>query len=512
MPPPINLSAARSGRRAWRRRLAAGCAGIGLSLAAAVGAPPLLYAASSLPTLGDAERGELSPTTERKLGEQIMRDIRQDRDYLDDEPLLDYLNAFGGTLVAARPEVRGEANFDFFFFVVRDPSINAFALPGGFIGVHSALILAAQSESQLASVLAHEIGHVTQRHIARMLGAQKQDALIPLASAVLAALAMNSRSDASAALLAGGQGLAMQRQLNFSRDAEREADRIGLQILDEAKFDTSGMVAFFNRMQNAMHGLGDNVPPYLLSHPMTTERIADIQARIRNMPVHKHVDSLDFQLVRARLRVLQNPDVQGAQDAAGVFQTQLSDRGPHQAAAARYGLAMLALRRGDTDRARTLLQQARTDGPSALLDGMAVEIEMAARRPEDALRVADEARKTWPLSRAIAYQYARALVGAGQADRASSFLRDQALQYKQDPKLQELLAQSYSAQGKHAQEHLALAQAYALSGSLPTALDQLAIARRAPDASYYDESIIDARERELRARWQEVLKETKQSP
>ena len=152
---------------------------------------PSLAIAQSLPSLGDTEREELSPLMERKLGEQIMRDIKRNRDYLDDAPLQEYLNNLGSTLLAVRPEARGETQYDFFFFAVRDPMLNAFALPGGFIGVHSALVLAAQNESELASVMAHEIGHVAQRHIARMLGKQKQDMLIPLAAMVLGALALS---------------------------------------------------------------------------------------------------------------------------------------------------------------------------------------------------------------------------------------------------------------------------------------------------------------------------------
>ena len=197
----------------------------------------------NLPSLGDTERQDLSPLMERKLGEEIMRDIRRDKDFLDDGPILEYMNNFGNALVAARPGARGEANFDYYFFVVRDPQLNAFALPGGFIAVHSALLLAANNESELASVLGHEIGHVVQRHIARSIGQQKQDALIPLAAMILAALASRAGGDAAMGVFLGGQGLAIQRQLNFGRDAEREADRIGFQIMGEAGFDTSGMVA-----------------------------------------------------------------------------------------------------------------------------------------------------------------------------------------------------------------------------------------------------------------------------
>jgi len=253
--------------------------------------------AQNLPTLGDASSEDLSPIMERKLGEEIMLGIRNNIDYIDDEVVSEYLNNFGSKLLEVHQEARGEANFDFDFFAVRDTRINAFALPGGFIGVHSELILTAQNESQLASVLAHEIGHVAQRHIARMIGNQKQDALIPLTSLILAALTMHANPDAAMGLAVGGQGLMAQRQLNFSQHAEREADRVGLQILRDGGYDPSDMVAFFERMQNSARGYSDQVPAFLRSHPMTTERIADIQSRIRSDTFKKHRDSADFQLL-----------------------------------------------------------------------------------------------------------------------------------------------------------------------------------------------------------------------
>lgn len=476
----------------------------------------------NLPSLGDTEREELSPLAERKLGEQIMRDIRRDPDYMDDAPLLEYLNNFGISLLAVRPEARGEANFDFFFFAVRDPTLNAFALPGGFIAVHSALFLAAQSESELASVMAHEIGHVAQRHIARMLGKQHQDMLIPLASALLAALTMRSSPDASSALLMGGQGLALQRQLNFSRDAEREADRIGFQILQDGGFDPSGMVAFFGRMQTASRSRSEAVPAFLLSHPLTTERIADIQARIRDQRYKQRADSLDFHLIRARVRVLQDDSPQGLREAAIAFDNQLQQEVKFQTVAAKYGLALVATKQGDFGKAQSLLQEARVAAQalpagskpttkdaskSAILSSLAIDIKVAARLPADALREADATRTQYPLSRGIARQYADALIAAGRYDDAISYLRDQIQIYRQEPQLQDMLAKSYAAQGKQALQHLALAESYALAGSLQTALDQLSIARRSPDASFYDQSVIDARERELQARRRDEIKD-----
>jgi len=174
------IPSAISSPRPWLRSLAMA------GLLACASAPETVTPAhaQSLPSLGDTEREALSPLMERKLGEQIMREIKRNRDYLSDAPLQEYLNNLGASLLTVRPEARGEAQYDFFFFAVRDPMLNAFALPGGFIGVHSALVLAAQNESELASVMAHEIGHVAQRHIARMLGKQKQDMLIPLAAMV----------------------------------------------------------------------------------------------------------------------------------------------------------------------------------------------------------------------------------------------------------------------------------------------------------------------------------------
>jgi predicted Zn-dependent protease len=483
-----------------------------------------------LPNLGDTEREDLSPLQERKLGEEIMRDIRRDPDYLDDAPLLEYLDKFGNGLVAARPEARGEAGYDFFFFAVRDPVLNAFALPGGFIAVHSGLLLAAQTESELASVMAHEIGHVAQRHIARGLGKQRQDALIPLASLLLAVLAAraNTGADAPIALLEGGQALAIQRQLNFSRDAEREADRVGFQILRDANFDTSGMVAFFGRLQTASRSYNDTAPAFLRSHPLTTERIADIQARVRDQRYKQRVDSLDFHLIRARVRVLQDTSAQGLHEAAEFFDNQLLQKNWFQTAAAKYGLALIALKQGAPGKATALLQESRNAAQHTLmvtpgvkapvlqntaLTSFAIDIKLApSQSPEvikQAVTEAESAHSQFPLSRGIARQYADALLAAGRNDDAARYLRDQIQLYREEPQLQDQLAKTYAAQGKLALQHMALAESYVLAGSVPAALDQLSLARKAPDASFYDQAVIDARERELQLRRKEELKDGK---
>lgn len=486
----------------------------------AFSAPALLapsgLQAQALPNLGGADGEELSPLMERRLGEQVMNNIRRDRDYISDPTVTDYLNQTGGILLSTGPEARGDAGYDFLFFAVRDPSLNAFALPGGFIGVHTGLILASQSESELASVLAHEIGHVSQRHIARMIGNQRQDALLPIAGLLLAVLAARTSPDLSAAAMMGGTGLAAQRQLSFGRDAEREADRVGLNLLRNAGFEVNGMVAFFGRLESASRSRSNSAPAYLRTHPLTTERIADIEARIRNMSYRQRVDSLDFALIKARARVLQDDTVQGWRDATVFFTEQLQQGSRAQVAGARYGLAMIALRQKDKARAGSLLEALHADLAretagviSPALLGIDIEYRLASGQGEQALALATEGRNRFPLSRALAMQYADSLLAAGKKDAAAAFLRDQSQLYRQDAGVQRALARVYAEQGKLAQQHQALAEYYFLSGALPSALEQLRIARNAPDASFYDLAMIDARERELQAAWQELMSQTR---
>ena len=477
---------------------------------------PPVVGAQNLPNLGGTEGEELSPQMERKLGEQVMHNIQRDRDYLNDPTVMEYLNNFGSSLLTASPEARGDAGYDFLFFVVRDPVLNAFALPGGFIGVHSALVIAAQSESELASVLAHEIGHVSQRHIARMIGNQRQGSLLPLAGLLIAALAARSSPDLAGAALMSGAGIAASRQLSFTRDAEREADRVGLQILRSGGFEATGMVNFFGRLQAASRNANDTAPSYLRTHPLTTERIADIEARIRNQPYRQHADSLDFSLIKSRLRIFQDDTPQGWRDAAIFFGEQSRQGSRAQMLAGRYGLAVLALRQRDVARAQSLLTefQAEVERKPALpatsiLTTLAIDIKLAAQQPEQALQAARAARVQYPLSRAVKMQFADCLLAAGKSEEASLFLRDQAQLYRQDYSIQQVLARAYAEQGKQALQHIALSEFYTLTGSLPAALEQLKIARSSTDASFYDQAVIDARERELQTAWREILNQGK---
>src|SRR6202171_5896771 len=281
-------------------------------LAVALATSPMALAVSptalpqpNLPELGDPSGAARSAQQERKLGESVIRQIRLSGGYLSDPEVNGYLNELGNRLVTAIPG----APFDFEFFAGGDPSINAFALPGGFIGVNTGLILLCQSESELASVLAHEISHVTQHHIARSVSKQKDAMLATLA--VLAAAVVAARSSSSnsgqmtQAAIASAQGIAMQMQINFTRQNEQEADRIGFQRLDAAGFDVTGMATLMERLQRSTRFVEGNTPSYLRDHPVTYERIADAQARAQGKPFRQVKDSLDFNMVRALVRSYQ---------------------------------------------------------------------------------------------------------------------------------------------------------------------------------------------------------------
>ncbi|MDR1310860.1 MAG: M48 family metalloprotease [Burkholderiaceae bacterium] len=480
--------------------------------------PPLYAQYGNLPDLGDTARGELSPKMEYKLGTEIMQRVKADPDYVKDGLLIEYLNNLGSVLVSASPGVRGEMGYDFFFFAVRDPTLNAFALPGGFIGVHTGLLLATQSESELASVLAHEIGHVSQRHIARMIGQQKQDMLVPIAAILLGALVgvASKSSDAAGAIVTGGQGWAIQRQLNFSREAESEADRIGFQILRDAGFDTNGMVQFFGRLQRASRAYAENPSlSYLRTHPLTTDRIADIQGRVRSEHYRQHADNPDFSFIRIRARLLQDNQPSALDSVIPHFSEQIQRGDRVQAAAGHYGMALVAMQKGEWDKANRALNQARkTLGEKAVTNSLvlastAIEIKFGLGRKAEALQDTSAAIQRFPASRVLSNQYARALLESGKHGKAAEYLRKQAIMYRADPAIHNLLARVYGAQNKIAMMHMELAEAYHLSGGLSAALEQLRLARAAPDATFYDNSIIDAREREWRRERVEEMKNTK---
>ncbi|HEX7934458.1 MAG TPA: M48 family metalloprotease, partial [Paraburkholderia sp.] len=298
-------------------------------------------ATQQLPDLGSGGAGSLTPQAERKLGERVMREVRRDPDYLDDWLVRDYLGSVAGKLAAAANALYiGGYRPDFDLFAVRDAQINAFSLPGGFIGVNTGLIVATQTESELASVLGHEMGHVLQRHISRMITTGERSTYAALAGMLFGVLAgvLAHSGDLGSAIAVGGQAYAIDNQLRFSRSAEQEADRVGFLLLAGAGFDPYAMTTFFSRLDRAaMSDTG--IPAYARTHPLTGERIADMEDRARRAPYRQPHQSAEYGFVRARARLLQDRSRSEYADEISRMRSEIEDRTALNVAANWYGIA-----------------------------------------------------------------------------------------------------------------------------------------------------------------------------
>jgi len=473
--------------------------------------PPLAARAQveNLPRLGDASADEMSPTTERRIGESIVREMQRRGMVYEDVEITDYLNRFAASLTATTPA----SGHTFEFFLIRDSTLNAFALPGGYIGVHTGLIVAAQSESELASVLAHEIGHVTQRHLARMLARERQASVVMLASLVLAVLAARSNPQAIGGLASLGSTVAQSQMLSFSRDAEREADRVGLDILRQGDFDANGMVSFFGRLQQAGRLYDSNAPEYLRTHPVTTERMADIQSRVGETRYRQRADSVDFRLARARLRALSDTSVDGLRLTRAQFERSVRERTIDDAANW-FGLATVATAARDWPAARKALAEVRRrllPAGHPFVERLAARIELDSGDPASAQAVVEAALVRFPSSRALAQMRATVLLARRDYAAAVPVLEDALKLYRSDASLWRMLSEAQGGLGQAARAHRAAAEQYVLLGATPAAIEQLRLAQRAGGLDFHTASQVDARRRELEAQWREEQQERRES-
>ena len=460
-----------------------------------------------LPTLGDGS--ELGSAAERRLGDRIAREIYRDPDYLDDPVLVEYVDAIWQPLLTAaraRGEISPELDERFAWEIMlgRDRSINAFALPGGYLGLHLGLIGVVSSRDELASVLAHELSHVTQRHISRLMSKQSAQAPWVIGAMILGALAASKSPESANAVVVGGQALAMQNQLNFSRDMEREADRVGFGVLSQAGFAPQGFTTMFDKLQQAARLNDNGAFPYLRSHPLTTERIADVQARQPSglAAAASPEAAMDHSMVSARARVLSNPGVDllrhavaesaapglkllpAPRQAAVLYGAALASAKLRDFAAARASLAQLS------ELTRPLPNTARLtrllDAEIALQSGQPGAIQAAAGRPELFLN-------------------AQSLVRAGRAGEIIPDLQTWVARHPRDASAWQLLAGACAAQGLQLRAIRAEAEAQVARMDYAAAADRFkaaqALVRNLAGAQidHIEASIIDTRTRAVQS-------------
>jgi beta-barrel assembly-enhancing protease len=500
----------------WRRRV--GCTLLATALA--LSSLPLRAQNSALPALGDAATEALDVNDEARLAQEIMRAVRGDPAYLDDPVLQAYLESVFDPLVAVArrsgqigPDI--DRAFAWTSFLVREPSVNAFAMPGGLIGVHLGLIAMTEHPDELASVLAHELSHVTQRHISRSLGDAQRTGMIGIAAMLLGlVLAARSNSpDMAQAAVAGGQAAMLQGQLNYSRDMEREADRIGYGLLVGAGHAPGSMAAMFEKLATANRLNDSGSFPYLRSHPLTTERIAEARARVADGAAPEGPVPTLHALMRARATVLMAP---------GTTALQRALQAPGDELPSLYRRALAAAQLRDAPAAEALL------GPLEVAAGrpglapeirralrmLAAEMNLSLRRPKAAVALVDAADTSRP-AMLLRAEIARSLPDPAQPtartalDASVQALQAWVIDHPEDTGAWWALSQGAAALGQPVRARRAEAEARWTSGDLNAALATLQTARRLPPGDEAIElHVIEARwrvfEAERRRRMEEA--------
>ena len=466
-----------------------------LSLLIALPAAPVAAETpgGDLPDIGTPASTTLSLIDEYKIGLMVVRSLRESGQIVDDPEVTEYLQSLGLRLASHAHE--GAHRFT--FFAVKDSGINAFALPGGFIGVNAGLITATRNESELAGVLAHEIAHVTQRHIARSIqnaGRANLASMAAMLAAILIGATTGLPSDALIGTVTAAQGLAAQSQINFTRSNESEADRVGVGILAVAGFDPVAMPDFFWTMQQRSGSAGRNIPDLLRTHPVSTERIAETRDRAQQLERPRVQDSMSYALLRERLNVQTMPPETGFRD---LYPSARSADLP-STEADQYGRAIALMRADAPNEAIPELEallERRQD--VTIYHTTLGEAQLAAGDVEGAQQTLGEAMKLFPRSVPVTMRYAEALLRAGNPRQAHVVLLDLFNNTPPTAEQARFTAIAANAAGDVADSYYYMSEFHVISGDLMLAIGQLRLAQAVPGINAVQRERFDARIREL---------------
>lgn len=444
-----------------------------------------------LPDLGDESAVALSPQDERRIGEEFMRQARAHLEISDDPELNEYIQQLGNRLTSGLENQSG-----FHFFLINNKAINAFAVPGGYIGVHTGLLLAARNEAEVAAVLAHEAAHITQRHIPRLIAESRRisgPALATLLAGILIAASGGQAGEAAVALTTAGLA---QREINFTRGFEQEADRIGMTILNTAGYDARAMPSFFEQMEIQSRLYENNLPEFLRTHPITGRRIAESRNHAENFPLRKNPDNDAFAHMHARLQVLGNkPEV-----AVRIFREKQDGRESAPAHAAdHYGYALALFANNQLDQARReILPLIKAKPDYVPYHILIAEIELASGNKSLGLDRYSTAARRFPNSLALVQRQGSALLKTGKAGQARQILAKAVRLHTKEPSLYKLLASAAGESGKRMEAHRAYGEYYFLIGQPRAAIEQFQLASRFAEKNFYYVSSLEARIKEIR--------------
>ncbi len=478
-------------------------AGMGVALAGVLAfslavfcAPPAQAQAApnstDLPDIGSPAGAIVTQSDEYQLGAQIVRSLRDQKAILDDPEVTEYLQQLGQRIAAQAPD----GNNRFTFFCVREGTINAFALPGGFIGVNYGTVLASRSESELAGVIGHEIAHVTQRHIARTIKAQSSQGIAQTA-AILAAIligAIAGGADAMQGAIAIAQGAAAQQQVNFTRGNEYEADRVGIGFISAAGFDPNGMATFFESMSRREGLAGQWIPEMIQTHPVNTNRIAEARARATQFDKPKVSESATYAAIRERLRVITAPkDADIASRYVKETQSQKGSLGQQ------YGTALAMMESGKNREAAEILHGLVEEHENlTLLYSALAQAEVQGGMQNDGIATYQRAVLLFPRNVPLTVRYAQALMAANRPKEAHTLLLDLFNNIAPTPDQIQLTALAASAAGDTGDAYYYMSEYHISSGDLPLAVQQLQLALAAPNLTSVQRQRFQARLDELR--------------
>ncbi len=425
----------------------------------------------NLPTLGDSTSGIISLNQERALGQHFLRSVRARTETVDDPILQDYLEHLIYRL-ASNSQLT-DRRID--LIIIKSPSLNAFAAPGGIIGVNHGLFSYAETEQEISAILAHELAHLSQRHFARQLGGGKKASVVNMAGLLAGVILMaTTGADAGLAALAGAQGYSQNQLLKYSREREAEADRIGIYTLAESDMDPRAMAYMFERLQRASrYNTGDRIPEFLRTHPVTKSRISDAYNQTQQYPKQTYPLQLDYQLMRARAKAITS----NAPDLAQQFEAKLATDNRTRQLANQYGLALVLTDDLEFDRAQQHIRELRDAYPYNIAFRIAeADTYRAGEQHDDALEILEEALALSPDNYPLSMTYAETFIAARRPHAALDVLVPISISRPNDEHIWYMLAEAYGLANNIPGVHEARAEYFVLNGAFDQAIKQLGYA------------------------------------
>ena len=421
---------------------------------------------NKLPEIGTSAISSLSLEKEKQIGDIMMRQLRASQPVINDPVLTEYINHLGNKLIKNAQDV----NYQFEFFLINQKEINAFAFFGGHVGIHSGLITMADTESELASVLAHEISHVTQRHLARKLEDQRRSQPLTMTALVSSVLLTLINPTVGFAALSTSMAASQQQSINYTRSNEKEADRVGIALLANSGFNPQGAPDFFNKLAKQYRYVS-KPPAMLLTHPLPNSRITDAKARAQNYPFRPLAPSLEFELAKARIKArYQDP----AKDNIIFYKSQLAKKTYARKEAALYGLALAYFENKQFNEAKDiLLSLLKKDNRNLFYIDALSDVYIQLKEFDPAINMLKQLNLLMPNNQVVALNYANVLTESGQLEQAAELLQDFLLIKPNNFMAYDLLATIYTKQKNNALMHINKAEVYALLGAYPRAVDEL---------------------------------------